>query len=162
MAMKRKWDSDFGFLLYALGWTCAEIARKFKISGDAVEHACEQDDWDGKRVLYLAERAKVIGANCSKEQQFFRAEECRMARQLLGLGVEMLATMKVEGASPADVCRVLDLASRLGRLGSGLPLNQVEVSQTYDLGENLMQAIERAYSSEPKPIDVVSPEPEMS
>jgi hypothetical protein len=38
----------------------------------------------------------------------------------------------------------------LGRLGSGLPLNQVEVSQTYDLGEHLMAAIDRAYGDSPK------------
>jgi hypothetical protein len=93
-----------------------------------------------------------IHSAASKEQEFIRAQERHLARQLMGLGRKMLRKIKVESANVSDLCRVVKLASRLGRLGSGLPLVPVEETRQLDLNESLMTAIDRAYGPEPKAV----------
>jgi hypothetical protein len=151
------WDGDLGFHLYCVGLNFAEIGHKFGVSARTVCHRADVEGWDAKREIVLLERAKRVGMAASKEQEFIRAQECDLARKLLGMGHELLRKIKIESATVSDLCRVLELASRLGRLGSGLPLMPVELHATMDLSESLQQALDRAYPPEPKPIDIEPP-----
>jgi hypothetical protein len=155
------WDADLGFHLYCVGLNFAEIGHKFGISGRTVCHRADVDGWDAKREIVVLERAKRVGMAGSKEQEFVRSQECDLARKLLGLGHQMLRDMDKHWQSSktpvADLCKVLDLASRLGRLGSGLPLMPVEIHGFFDLTENLEKSLQRAYGVKEEvnePIDV--------
>ena len=149
IATAADWSLAFG--LFLLGLTQQEIADQVGCSQASVSRRIADEDWPAKRDLVTTERAIRIGTKISKEQEFIRAQECQYARRLMGLAEQMLRTVSTKDATLLDLTRVLDMASRLGRLGSGLPLNQVEVTQTYDLGENLLAAIERAYGPQAKP-----------
>jgi hypothetical protein len=154
-----RFDSHLGMALYCLGLTNDEIADACGVTHQRVSQVCALDDWPKLRAIALEQRAKKIGKTAVNEQQFIRGLECDYARRLFGVAEIILRNLNLAGATIQDLVRVLDLASRLGRLGSGLPLNQVEVTQTYDLGENLMAAIERAYGTEAKAITLPSESP---
>jgi hypothetical protein len=119
----------------------------------------DKDGWQAKREIVLLERAKRVGVHASKEQEFIRAQECELARRLMGLGWEILRTIKPGKASVTDLCRVLDLASRLGRLGSGLPLTPMELTVRPDLSEEWKEALRRVYGDGPEPAKVEDVEP---
>ena len=158
-AKARSWNHDTGFALYCLGISTDEIGAQVGVSGRMIRQRAQRDGWQARADKVQTERASRVGAKASKEQEFIRAQECQYARRLMGLAEQILRTIKTADATILDLTRILDLASRLGRLGSGLPLNQVEVTQHFDLGEHLLAAIERAYSTpEQKPIDVVTAE----
>ena len=143
-------DPFLAFALFLTGMTQREIATQMGCSQQYVSKMCVDNDWVGQREMVMRERIGRVTGMVSKEQEFLRAQECQYARRLMGLAEQMLRTVSTKDATLLDLTRVLDMASRLGRLGSGLPLNQVEVTQTYDLGEHLMAAIERAYAPQVK------------
>lgn len=151
------WDHDTGFALYCLGIPTDDIGAACGVSGQAIRQCAAKEDWETRAEKVAVARAARITKGNSTEQQFVRGVECQYARRLFGLAEQELRLYKPGKATLLDITRLLDLASRLGRLGSGLPLNQVEVTQTYDLGENLMAAIERAYAPQPKPAITLPP-----
>lgn len=148
-------DPFLAFALYLTGLTQGEIAEQMGCSRQYVSKICVDNDWAGQREMVMRERIERVTGKISKEQEFIRAQECQYARRLMGLAEQMMRTVSTKDATLLDLTRVLDMASHLGRLGSGLPLNQVEVTQTYDLGDNLMQAIERAYGPQAKPATTI-------
>jgi hypothetical protein len=161
MSSERTWDSDLGFLLYSVGLTQVEIGKRLDIDPSTVSRVCTTERWDDKLEVVLRERAVLLGPKASKEQEFIRTQECAVARQLLGIGHQMIREFnsdmwKLSKTPIADMVKVLELASRLGRMGSGLPLNQVEVTVTHDLNEELRAALARAYPEETKSL----PEPQ--
>jgi hypothetical protein len=149
------WDSHVGFALYCFGLNYEEIGDKSGVSSRTVCHRADKDGWNEKKAVVLAGRAERLSMDVSKEQQFIRAQECRYARQLFGLAEIMIRRVKVEKPTVRDICQLMLCASRLGRLGSGLPLVPVEIHQTHDLSAELEAALTKAYSEpEPKAIDV--------
>jgi DNA-binding Lrp family transcriptional regulator len=151
---KRKWDVEAGFLLFCAGHSYSELANRFKVSFQAVSEMAKREGWLDKRDAILAERALRVGVHASKEQEFIRAQECRMARQALGLLELAMRKVKVNKPKVGDIRDLAEMVSRLGRMGSGLPLNQVEVTVTHDLNEELRAALARAYPGEAPAIDV--------
>jgi hypothetical protein len=158
----KEWDHDQAYALYCLGLPTEEIGVAVGVTGRAIRYVAQADKWEERREKWQQARAERFTKHISKEQEFIRQTECSYARRLFGMAEMEIRLWKPGKATLLDMTRLLDVASRLGRLGSGLPLNQVEVTQTYDLGENLMQAIERAYSDapakEPKLIEVAPPD----
>jgi hypothetical protein len=153
----KEWDHESAFALYCLDLPTEEIGASVGVSGRQVRYVAEAEKWEERREKWQAARAERFTKNTSKEQEFIRQTECSYARRLFGMAEAEIRQWKPGKATLLDITRLLDLASRLGRLGSGLPLNQVEVSQTYDLGEHLMAAIERAYGDAAKTLDVAPP-----
>lgn len=147
---KRKWDTDLAFLMFVAGMSQDELSKRFKVSASAVCLRAQADGWESKRDAVLSDRAKFLTKDVSSEQKFIRGQECRYARQLMGLAEQAIQKLKLNKPTVGDVKDLIELASKLGRLGSGLPLNQVEISTTFDLGENLLKQIERAYSQTPR------------
>jgi hypothetical protein len=93
----------------------------------------------------------------SNEQRQIRAIECEYGRKLFGVAETLLRELRGKPPKWSDLVRVLELASKMSRLGASLPLNQVEVTQTMDLSANLLAMAERAYNQKPEPIEIAPP-----
>ena len=151
----RQWDAGLGFLLFCVGYTTYEIADKFKVAQSTVATVSSKDDWVIRRADFLDERIKRIGSSVSKEQEFIKSQEADLSRRLLGLGHEMLRTLiRSPKTDVADLCRVLELASTLGRRSTGMPMQAIELSVTHDIAEDVKRMLDKAYSDDPKAIDV--------
>src|ERR1700677_4643287 len=128
-----EWDHDLAFALYCMGIPTADIAAQIGISQRMIQHQAKIDKWEDRAEKVAIERSLRIGAKASKEQDFVRTAECSYARRLFGLAEQELRAYKTTKPSLLDITRILELASRLGRLGSGLPLYPVEIFVTHDL-----------------------------
>lgn len=144
-----KWDNVLGFMLFAIGMSQVEIARKFGVSPATVCIRAKLDKWEDRKTQVLLERQNRVDKNLTGEQKFIKANECDMSRRLLGLGHEMLRTLKrSEKTDVADLCRVLELASTLGRRSTGMPMGAVEMQMTHDLSADMNEAIKRIYGTD--------------
>ncbi len=148
------WDHDLGFALYCLGIPTDEIGTQLGISGRMIRLQAKNDDWEARAEKVNLERALRTGQKASKEQEFIRSRECAYARRLLGMAESEIRQWKPGKATLLDITRLLELASRLGRLGSGLPLMPVELTVEHDISERMQAALDKAYAEEPKTFDV--------
>jgi hypothetical protein len=146
------WDHDLAFALYCIGMPTEDIAAQMGISQRMIQHQAKADRWEDRADKVAVERALRIDKKQSEEQKQIRSLECAYARRLFGLAEQELRAYKTTKPTLLDIGRIIDLASRLGRLGSGLPLNQVDISVTHDISERMNEALEKAYG--PKPIDI--------
>lgn len=84
-------------------------------------------------------------------QEELRREEWAMHQELLGAGREALRRWRDSDKVPTlvEITKVIDLASRLGRLASGLPLEHTEIKGNAEapIRINIEAALERAYGS---------------
>jgi len=148
-----KWDVELAFMLFCLGATQQEIGDKFDITQQAVSVRAIADRWDERKEDYLRERLNRTGNSVSKEQQFIKSMECDISRRLLGLGHEMLRTLtRSPKTDVADLCRVLDLASTLGRRATGLPMQAIEITQVHDIAEDVKRMLDKAYGEPASPV----------
>lgn len=145
-----KWDVEMGFMLFAVGMTINEIADKYELHKSTVAERARRDDWEGRKVEFLRERALRVGGSVSKEQEFLRSQEADLSRRLLGLAHEMLRTLvRSPKTDVADLVRVIDMASTLGRRATGLPMQAIELSVSHDIGEDVKRMLDKAYGSAP-------------
>jgi hypothetical protein len=141
---KRKfnWPRDTAFMLYASG-----------VPNERITQICAifKEKWSARRDLVNAERIKAVGPGIYKEQEMLRAKELEFSKQLMNVASQMLASFKpTVNCSPDKIVRMLELASKLGRMSTGLPLTSIEVQPALDLPKLLMDNIEKVYGDEPK------------
>ena len=155
---RRKFDFDFAFALYVQGVPAVRIAQKCKVSRQTVDALVIRENWPAKRQAYEVERVKAIGANCAKSQEDIRAEEYALAKELLNKGRELLERYKIpKRINLADICRVLELGSRLGRLGTGLPLVPMELTVAHTISEDIQRMLDKAYGDQPAQVTDAKP-----
>ena len=144
------WDENLAFSLFCIGLNCTEIADQVGICARQVERVAKTEDWTARRNQVQKELAVRTGCKVGKEQEFVRGVESQYGRKLLGLAETELRQWKPGKATLLDIQRLIELGTTLLRRGAGMPLNSVEITQTYDIGEGLQSALERAYAGHPE------------
>lgn len=150
-------DRQLAFMLYVVGFNETELARKMGVSQQRVSQIARSNDWQAQRDMVLQERARKVGISASQEQEFIRSQEIHFARRLMGMAEQVMQSINLSKATIADLTKLVDLASRLGRLGSGLPLQPVELSVTHDISEDVRRMLDRAYGDSPAPLGDAKP-----
>ena len=143
----RKFNHNVAFELFVLGVRQADIATRFNVSKPAVNQIAKRDDWKARRDAVLIERAKQVGPGMAAEQGIIRYEELRIAKELMAGAKIALRKIKWEKVGVNDLIRVMELSSKLGRLGAGLPLQPMELNVQVDLSGEMRDAIERVYGA---------------
>ena len=141
------------FSIFCLGLSQADIARRFKVRPNTVSEIAKAQDWLGKREIVSVERAKMLGADLSKEQELVRGEEIRFSKMCMAMAEDVLRRLRFKKPSVRDAKTLLDLASRLGRLGTGLPLAPLELTVQHDISATLEAALQKAYGPEAREVE---------
>ena len=144
---RRKFDHEIAFGLFLLGMTQNELAARFNVSQQSLSLIAIRQDWNSKRDAIALERVAQAGPELRKEQMTLRGEEIRMAKELIVGATRALKRLNWEKCSTGDVLKALELASKLGRLGTGLPLQPMELNVQVDLSGEMKDAIERVYGA---------------
>ena len=132
------------------------VRRKCGKSARLIERWSAKFDWPARvqahgAHLAVAEReateviARSKGVEWAKRQQEHREEEWRVRSELLEMGREAIARWKKAPArcgSLEGIARLLELASKLGRLASGMATDTTEVTGEVDV--NFRMEIEAA------------------
>lgn len=119
------------------------VADKLGKSRTLIERWSKKYDWParvqahGQHLADIERRAAeavvtVSGVDWGRRQVEHREEEWSLRGELIAAGRKVLEKFKEgsRGATLGDVARALDLASKLGRLSSGLPNEVKEVKET--------------------------------
>lgn len=125
-------------------------SRKFDWPARVQAHAAHLADIERKTAEALAVQA---GTDWAQRQEDHREEEWALRGELIEAGRKVLEKFKdgSRGATLGDVARALDLASKLGRVSSGLSLEPAEQPPAED-GAFLIQievALEKVYGPGP-------------
>lgn len=119
----------------------AAVGRKLGKSGALLERWSSRFDWSGRVQAHAAHFAAVEreatevltrtkAAQWLTRREEHRDEEWALRGELIVAGRAVLARFKdgAKGATLGDVARALDLASKLGRLASGMPTDKTELT----------------------------------
>jgi hypothetical protein len=119
----------------------AAVAQKLSKSEQLIKRWSAKYDWPSRvqaQAAYLAnveretteELARVNAAQWLKRREEHRQEEWAIRSELITAGRKVLKrfTDDGKGATLGDVARALDLASKLGRLASGLATDHTELT----------------------------------
>lgn len=125
-------------------------SRKFDWPARVQAHAAHLADIERKTAEALAVKA---GTDWAQRQEDHREEEWALRGELIEAGRKVLEKFKdgSRGATLGDVARALDLASKLGRVSSGLSLEPAEPPPAED-GAFLIQievALDKVYGPGP-------------
>jgi hypothetical protein len=118
-----------------------EVGRKLGKSKVLMERWSSKFDWLARVQSHAAHMAVVereatealaraSAAEWGKRQQEVRQEEWELHAECIRAGKEALKRFyeKGRGATLGDIARILELASTLGRLASGLATNKTEIT----------------------------------
>lgn len=132
-----------------------EVGKKLGKSGGLMERWASKFDWTGRVAAHGEHLARVereateaVARGKSAEwltrREKHREEEWALRGELIEAGRQVLGKFKdgSRGATLGDVARALDLASKLGRLASGLATETVE--HTGEVDVNLRLEVEAA------------------
>lgn len=125
-------------------------SRKFDWPARVQAHAAHLADIERKTAESLAVQA---GTDWAKRQEEHREEEWQARTELLALAREAIARWKKAEhrcGTLEGIARLLDLASKLGRMSSGLSLEPEDKQEEVDDGALLIQinlAIEKIYGA---------------
>lgn len=150
----------------------AAVGKKLGKSGTVIERWSSKFHWPARVQAYTAHMAVVEreaseavtrarSAEWGKRQQELREEEWEIHAECIRAGKEALKRFYERGkaATLGDIARMLELASKLGRLASGLATDKTEI--TGDGGGpvrvEVALALEKIYG-EPLPGEVVDVE----
>jgi hypothetical protein len=119
----------------------AAVAKQLEKSEQLIRRWCTKYAWVQRVDAYAKYLAKVEAeaqtalvrekaAEWGKRQQTLREEEWQLRGELIAAGRKVLKRFIEEnkGATLGDVARALELASKLGRLSSGLATDKTEVT----------------------------------
>src|SRR5438128_2587649 len=118
----------------------AAVGQKLGKSGTVIERWSSKFDWTSRVQAYAAHMAVVereatealaraSAPEWEKRKQEARQEEWELHAECIRAGREALKRFyeKGKGATLGDIARILELASRLGRLASGLATDKTEI-----------------------------------
>jgi hypothetical protein len=120
----------------------AAVGKKLGKSGTVIERWSTKFDWAARVQVYAAhmstiEReaaealARAKGVDWVQRQEEHRAEEWKARSRVLELArvaIERWMANEARCGSLEGIARLLDLASKLGRLASGMPTDRTEVT----------------------------------
>lgn len=145
------------------------LAEKLQKSRSLLERWSSKYGWPSRVLAYYAhlaeqERAAATAvvqahaADWAARQQEHKEEEWRLRCELVELAREAIRRWKADPrrcGSLEGMARLLDLASRLGRLSSGLPTESTESTVEFQaaLDPDWEAALRKAYG--PKPAEVI-------
>lgn len=140
-------ESDKAFAAFSLYLSMgvqrslAAVGGKLGKSESLIERWSSKYDWQSRVQAYGSHLAKVErqaaealarlnGVDWAKRQKEHREEEWMLRTELIAAGRKVLEKFKEgnRGATLGDVARALDIASKLGRLASGLATDKTEVT----------------------------------
>ena len=117
------------------------VGRKLGKSGTVLERWSRRFDWQARVQAHAAHYAAVEreatevltrskATQWVKRHEEHRDEEWALRGELIAAGRAVLTKFKdgAKGATLGDVARALDLASKLGRLASGMPTDRTEMT----------------------------------
>lgn len=147
---KNNAKAEIAWRLFVLGLSMADISPQVKVSTTTLEVWAKGRNWVATRDKLYAERNEKLGAKVLKEQESIRGMERDFAEKLMAAATLALKHFKPEKCKPGDLVKILDLATKLGRLSVGLPLGttNVDVAVRHDLGDSIKAALEKVYGSE--------------
>lgn len=107
----------------------------------------------------IYEHAVKKAAEWADRANYHREEEWKIRTELMTCAMEALVRWKknqLHIATPAEITRMFDLASRLGRMASGLSVEKVEHAGNLDLSfmAHIETALKRVYENE-QPLEQV-------
>jgi hypothetical protein len=121
--------------------SAAAVAKQLEKSEQLIRRWCTKYAWVDRVDAYAKYLAKVESeaqttlvrqkaAEWGKRQQELREEEWQLRGELIAAGRNVLKrfTEGGKGATLGDIARALELASKLGRLSSGLATDKTEVT----------------------------------
>jgi hypothetical protein len=150
----------------------ATVAKKLGKSAGLIERWCTRHGWPARVQAHAAHLATVEreatealtrakGAGWVRRQETHREEEWTLRGELIEAGRKVLEKFRdgSRGATLGDVARALDLASKLGRLASGMATDKTEVTGESGgpIRVELTAALNKIYG-EPLPGEVVDVE----
>lgn len=140
-------ESDKAFAAFSLYLSLgperstAAVAKKLAKSAHLVRRWCARHDWPARVAAHAAHLAAVEreatealtrakAAGWVQRRETHREEEWTLRGELIEAGRKVLEKFRdgSRGATLGDVARALDLASKLGRLASGLPTDRTELT----------------------------------
>jgi hypothetical protein len=151
----------------------AAVAQKLAKSDNLIKRWSAKFDWTSRVQAHAAHMAVVEreaseavtrarSAEWGKRQQELREEEWEIHAECIRAGKEALKRFyeRGKGATLGDIARMLELASKLGRLASGLATDKTEI--TGDGGGPVLvefeAAVRKIYGVEAPPAIVVEVE----
>jgi hypothetical protein len=169
-------ESDKAFAAFSLYLSLgpersmAEVGKKLGKSETLIERWCSRHGWPARVQAHAAHLAivereatealtRAKAAGWVQRQENHREDEWTLRNELIEAGRRVLEKFRdgSRGATLGDVARALDLASKLGRLSSGLATETVEHTGTVDVNFRLEveAAVRKAYGqAEPAPTAV--------
>lgn len=148
------------------------VAKKLGKSAGLIERWCARHDWPARVAAHAAHLAVVEreatealtrskAAGWVQRQEAHRDEEWTLRGELIEAGRKVLEKFRdgSRGATLGDVARALELASKLGRLASGLATDRTELTgeDGGPIRVELTAALNKIYG-EPLPGEVVDVE----
>jgi len=156
--------------------TLLETARRLGKSGSLLGRWSQRHNWAMRVKNYAVRMAAVEQAareavvrqrvmDWGERQEQHREEEWALRSDLIAAGRKVLEEFKHgnRGATLGDVARALDLASKLGRLSSGLPNEVKEVNEKLS-GKLEMEwelALKKVYGSRPAVVEAEGVRPKV-